>query len=562
MNITDIIITYLIKMKRGYNNNSHKRHKKEIKNYKNLFEYVKNTKYFNIIENIIKNDTSDYTVLEKIILTYPNKNWTYYKLSYNPNISFKFILNNLNLKWAKEYLGDNPNIYKNSVNMDIINHIFPVKKRNNSDYIIYSDSDSDSDENDRHPKFHQLTDDEYDGSDLEYYVIDEESFYERDPYYDGICQIREIHQMIKEELISQEYIEANKFEYTSLHEFYESINTMYYIYPDICAKQLYNYYKNRLYNLDNINTIMYVLTNLNNIDMVIKSYENYDYFIVEKKFYNELSKIEYINSDILKRYVNKPWNYKKLSKLDGCIDYAIETYDKYDWNWNMLSKSKHITIKHLIKYPHIKWNISIISTAGNKITISDIFNNPQYNWNYLFCFVKRINNFNFNLNTLKKIINLFESIILVNNLNFTDLITDSKYYIRYLKPLSEYIYFSLVAKSCIIRSTSNKLFDSNNKLNGLYLLNFTYFLNSKYINLESINYILSNYMKYINVKLIKFKTPEITFDLLCKYKFSAKKISNNYFTYDREYYKYVLQSSVSNSHIIITNLSSVITEYI
>jgi hypothetical protein len=305
-----------------------------------------------------------------------------------------------------------------------------------------------------------------------------------------------------------------------------------------------------------------LLTQFNNIELVIKLYEIDNFNIDEKLFFNNLSKIIYISSDILKKYNKKPWNYKKLSKLPKILDYAIKTYDIYDWNWNMLSKSYNITMNHILKNPHIKWNISLISTAVNKITILDILNNPQYEWNYLFCFINRIKNFNFNLDMLKKIINIFESITTVDQLNIYGLITNNSYYNNYLKQ-NQSIYLKYHEKSYIISvNNQNPYIYKSNKLNGIWFLNLTYLINLKYMNIECINYIITNYYKYIDVNKLNFQSPEITIELLTKYNINHKTIAKARFTFDREYYKHIIRRYISANHIIIIELASLINQYV
>lgn len=66
-----------------------------------------------------------YSELEKIILSYPNKNWDFKWLSSNPNISLKFIDENPHLDWDYGYLSQHPKLtpefierhkYRNSEN--------------------------------------------------------------------------------------------------------------------------------------------------------------------------------------------------------------------------------------------------------------------------------------------------------------------------------------------------------------------------------------------------------------------------------------------------------------
>ena len=46
----------------------------------------------------------------KFIRKYPEKNWTFYNISKNPNIKLEDILNNLDLPWDWNFISMNPNI--------------------------------------------------------------------------------------------------------------------------------------------------------------------------------------------------------------------------------------------------------------------------------------------------------------------------------------------------------------------------------------------------------------------------------------------------------------------
>lgn len=48
--------------------------------------------------------------LIKLLEAFPNKNWEWFSLSSNPNITWEYIRQNLNKKWNWRQLSYNPNI--------------------------------------------------------------------------------------------------------------------------------------------------------------------------------------------------------------------------------------------------------------------------------------------------------------------------------------------------------------------------------------------------------------------------------------------------------------------
>lgn len=63
-----------------------------------------------------------YSELEKIILSYPNKNWDFKWLSSNPNISLKFIDENPQFDWNYGYLSQHPKLTPEFIERHKINN--------------------------------------------------------------------------------------------------------------------------------------------------------------------------------------------------------------------------------------------------------------------------------------------------------------------------------------------------------------------------------------------------------------------------------------------------------
>ena len=57
-------------------------------------------------------------MLPKLVEKYPEKPWSYYLLSSNPNITLTDVRNHPEIPWSYEYLSQNPNITLK----DILNH--------------------------------------------------------------------------------------------------------------------------------------------------------------------------------------------------------------------------------------------------------------------------------------------------------------------------------------------------------------------------------------------------------------------------------------------------------
>jgi hypothetical protein len=278
-----------------------------------------------------------------------------------------------------------------------------------------------------------------------------------------------------------------------------------------------------------LKTYFHYISMISNIDLLIHSFENHDYRLHPVEYYKYLSNISYngVSSDILKKYNDKPWHFKSLANNGYCLDYFLETYETKKWDMFLISQNSGIKLTHLQMYPHLEWDMYLLSISNNFITVDDILNNPQYKWDYSVCMTHRIcvMERSFDLETLKRLITLFESFKSLNDKsdNYDISNSDNELYFKY-SPIK------YIADICFsLKDNYPNLHKENGNIDGLWFLNLTRFLNTIHINSECVNYILDNYKQYVDVEGIKFTSSDLTFDLYKTYDFDAHKVSAEFY---------------------------------
>lgn len=448
-------------------------------------------------------NTDNYSIVEKLLSEFPNKNWNFKWISSDNKVSYEFIIANPHLNWNKSRLLINPNIYE-------------YEDRKNEIIKLFSIDESNKAKVDNDETYENIRDVEYDARNN---LISN--------FIDNIIK------QIKSE--NPDFVAPmNGF------NLYDKITELFNQYPVICSRKLYEFYVDNV--IDGhvqLKIYFHYISMISNIELFIHSFENHKYMIHPVEYYKYLSKISYngVSLDTLRKHKDKPWHLKSLIRNVNCLDYFLEMGENCDMF--LLSQNGGIKITHLEQYPQLKWDMFMLSITNNGITINDILNNPQYKWDYSVCMTHRIcvMGRSFDLETLKKLIELYESFKSLKDLNISKIHSkvvyksdnydisnsDNDLYFKYspIKYIAD-VCFSLDEKY----PNLNK---ENGQIDGLCFLNLTGFLNMPNITLDCVNYILDNYKQYINPADVKFTSPDLTYELYKTYDFDARQLSGEFY---------------------------------
>jgi hypothetical protein len=116
-------------------------------------------------------------------------------------------------------------------------------------------------------------------------------------------------------------------------------------------------------------------SNIINWDIVIK-YKNQNWN------WDCLSESENLDYNIIVKHINKPWNWDKISLNLKITSVVLFNLNNHNWDWTNLSYNKSITEEILINYPDKPWNYACLSSSRNSISKEFILNNPDKPWNY------------------------------------------------------------------------------------------------------------------------------------------------------------------------------------
>jgi len=95
--------------------------------------------------------------------------------------------------------------------------------------------------------------------------------------------------------------------------------------------------------------------------------------------YQSLSKNTNLNMAFIKKYIDKPWNWKSISENECIKLNDIENNLNLKWRWDFISSNPNLNIAFIKKYYNKNWNWEKISyNAG--INMTDIENNMGLNW--------------------------------------------------------------------------------------------------------------------------------------------------------------------------------------
>ena len=539
-------------------------------------EYIHKKHYLDDTLNIYM-CFSNYSVLEKIILSHPYKTWHYKILSSNPNISFHFVMTYNKMKWDINKLLKNENIIQNEEHCQILRQTFPPTEL---EYWQESDYVSDYDDNDNNLR--------------QFLKNIEKTIKIYNPHYKS----KEVVNI----LIDRHYLKyPNIKTYKRDISDSEIINYLYELYPEICISNYYNYsqqYIIKKYGIipddfsddggddEHIQTdnkltekiylstdtfffryyVRFFISKINNIEMAILAYQPYDFKFFNLNYMDVLSRHRLITVDILNKYPTLNWNYKALSYNDKLYKYALQN-KSLPWDWDIISKSTEVNMKDILENFDINWNITNISDVQNKVSVEDILNHPEYKWNYLMCFYKRIDflYYNFDLNLLIKVISLFKSFNSIDQLNINLSGHDFKT-VKYTPEL----------QNICIWFVDNQYYDAHTKLktykiieqddgcfDSLAFFNFTYILNLSCVSLEIINYILDNYREYVAYENVKLKSKELTYELLVEFdNYCPFLMAYDHLKYDTSYIKYITNRCIKNTHYSIKEVGRLIRDYI
>ena len=125
---------------------------------------------------------------------------------------------------------------------------------------------------------------------------------------------------------------------------------------------------------------------------------------------DEISGNSLITIAIVFKNPHFPWNFNKLSINPGITLANIMANPQLPWNWNYVSTSPNVYFDDILNYPHNPWNLlwfcqynnnrhiipkaqifahpempwntfSLLS-GGNKITVQDVLDHPDFNWDW------------------------------------------------------------------------------------------------------------------------------------------------------------------------------------
>ena len=277
-----------------------------------------------------------------------NYKWDCYQLSYNPNLTKKFILKYPYKKWNIGYLIKNNKI----TNFNALS-----KFKYLSSYVIDEYPDKPWD-------WEWLIENK---NNISKNTILYEKKYDKYRYCDINYIINTVENFNKFEIIIQN---INKYPDKSWdwEWIIENTNIKVEKYISIELINIYKYKWN--YRILSYNP------NLTEEFILKYPYQNWNinYLIKNNKItdFNSLSKFKNINNRTINKYPDKPWDWEWLIEntnihVENYIPFNLIEKYSYKWNYWDLSYNPNLTKKFILKYPYKKWNIRYL-IKNNKIT--------------------------------------------------------------------------------------------------------------------------------------------------------------------------------------------------
>jgi len=85
--------------------------------------------------------------------------------------------------------------------------------------------------------------------------------------------------------------------------------------------------------------------------------------------------------DFVKNNLNLPWEWARLTNNPNITLDIIQNNPDYPWKWNIISSRRDVTWEFIMDHPEIQWDWRSVSANPN-ITWDIILGNPDYPWNW------------------------------------------------------------------------------------------------------------------------------------------------------------------------------------
>lgn len=253
------------------------------------------------------------------ILLFPEKGWYVDSISYNPNIDFDIILNNLQFEWNWDILSSHHMLTWEIVssNMHLPWNWLQVSANSN----VFTFDDEDWKLITKYKNLLNWTGISYNSNITCYHIKSHSEF----PW--------------------------NKY-------------VVSYRFPE-----LFEYFGIEI-------DIKYLISNPNITWYIIKSNPTYlKHFAFSENNWSELSSKPIITQEIIENNLQLPWDWKEIAGNPNIDFKFVEKYKDRDWNWDKLSRHKNILVKEILKSFHdgtiISWNWNMV-LYNPSITIEDI----------------------------------------------------------------------------------------------------------------------------------------------------------------------------------------------
>jgi hypothetical protein len=231
--------------------------------------------------------------------------------------------------------------------------------------------------------------------------------------------------------------------------------------------------------------------------------------------------------DLVKKYINKPWDWFSLSKHKNITWNIIINNPTYNWDWIAVSQNPNITWEIIENNLNYLWSFKELSCHPN-IKWEIIKNNPKYIWDF------KVISFNPNIswdiifknNSYKWD---YQTLIYNNNI-YWEMINNNPKVIKFLK--------------------NNLLYDIDilfDKLDWLLISQ------DKRLNIETINYINNNC--YITKKQKELYPEKTNYEIINSFWYINQIISNtNFDIINIEYIqKYIISNIIFNENLLLNH---------
>ena len=277
--------------------------------------------------------------LLKLLKKYPDKDWDWYNISANPNITINYVKNNIDKEWYFGLLSYNSNIINNS--KESFDFVFNNLDKNWNWYLLS-----------KHLNI------EYIKNNIEI------------PWnWTGIAENENLNDEFVEKYI--EYFSPQHFTLMTRKSKYIKNN----ISLDFILKNIrLNWCWNSIFKRDDV-TKEFLLNNMeyfnmNNIKLCRWS----------------ISSNKNITLDIIESYDEKYWDWQGISANPNLTIDFIEKHINQDWNWYNISNNNNIPFHIIERFPHKPYDFIALSKRKDlNLDIVYRFKNLNWNWHFVSC---------------------------------------------------------------------------------------------------------------------------------------------------------------------------------